>query len=351
MQVTGRVAEDAMSSPLATLTPLQRSAAFTRKLNCTCPIVLAPMASISGTDLSASVMAAGGVGGCGAVTMAPKQIRAWARELRERSAGPYQINLWVPGAPHSHDPKIEEGQRAFLRKWGPQPHCLDSVPLPVYEEQCQAVLEARPTIASSIMGLFKPSFVDQLKSAGIAWWATITTAKEARDAVDAGADAIIVQGLEARGHRGAFDPEEALTHQVGLFALLPHVCDAVSVPVIAAGGIADGRTVAAALTLGASGVQIGTGFLCTDEAKMPDVYRDHLNALKPHNAVLTASFTGRQGRVVNNSFVQASRNIDAPPSLPFPEQFLLTQTMREEAALQQDPWPGPIDLPGLATDA
>ncbi len=316
--------------------PLLRAEAFVERLGCTCPILLAPMAGVSGTALSAAVIQAGGVGGCGAVDVTPAQIKAWASELRGRVAGPFQINLWVPGAPHSHDQEAEERQRAFLRQWGPEPYSLDSAVLPNFEEQCRAILEAAPKVASSMMGLFAPRFVEQLKAAGIAWWATVTTVAEARLAADAGADALIVQGLEAGGHRGSFDPKEALTHQVGLFTLLPQVCDAVAVPVIAAGGIADGRTVAAALVLGASAVQVGTAFLRTDEAGLPEVYRTELSCLEPHSAVLTASFSGRYGRAVNNSFVWASQGNGVSVPLPFPEQFLMTRAMREEATRHND---------------
>ena len=313
----GRGAGDMMRKTATFSSPLLRSESFAKQFDGTCPILLAPMAGVSGIALSAAVIEADGVGGCGAVNMTPAQIKAWAGDLRARVAGPFQINLWVPGAPHSHDQEAEEKQRAFLRKWGPEPYSWDSAVLPDFEAQCRAILEARPKVASSMMGLFAPQFVEQLNAAGIAWWATVTTVAEARLAADAGADALIVQDLEAAGHRGSFNPEEALTHQVGLFALLPQVCEAVAVPVIAAGGIADGRTVAAALVLGAGAVQVGTAFLRTDEAGLPEVYRTELSRLEPHSAVLTASFSGRHGRVINNSFVKASQEHGASAPLSF----------------------------------
>ena len=336
MPVTGRSEMGKVDAPSTVSNPLLRSEAFAKQLGCTCPILLAPMAGVSGTALSAAVMKAGGVGGCGAVNLGPTQIKDWASELRARAAGPFQINLWVPDVPRPYNLEAEEKQRAFLRQWGPEPYPFDYLALPNYEEQCRALLEARPKVASSMMGLFASHFVEELKSAGIAWWATVTTVAEARQAVAAGADALIVQGLEAGGHRGSFDPKEAVTHQVGLFALLPHVCDAVTVPVIAAGGIADGRTVAAAFVLGASAVQIGTAFLRTDEAGLPEVYRSELRCLEPHRAVLTPSFSGRYGRVVDNSFVRASQENGVPAALSFPKQFLMTRAMREEALRHND---------------
>ena len=124
------------------------------------------------------------------------------------------------------------------------------------------------------MGLYPPEFVSRMKARGVKWFATVTTVAEAKAARDAGADAIIAQGMEAGGHRGAFDAARCESGMVGLFSLLPAVVDAVDVPVIAAGGIADARGVAAALVLGASAVQIGTGFLRTPEAKLPAAWAD-----------------------------------------------------------------------------
>jgi nitronate monooxygenase len=141
-----------------------------------------------------------------------------------------------------------------------------------FAAQCEAILEVGPSAISSIMGVYPPGFVAQMKARGIRWFATVTTVQEALEAEAAGADAIVAQRMAAGnrdgGHRGAFDPAKAESSLVGLFALLPAVADAVKLPVIATGGIADARGIAAALILGASAVQIGTGFLRTPEAKL-----------------------------------------------------------------------------------
>ena len=154
-------------------------------------------------------------------------------------------------------------------------------------------LAAAPPVVSSIMGLYPPRFVAQLADRGIAWFACATTLDEALAAQEAGADAIVAQGMEAGGHRGCFDAANAERELVGLFALLPAVVDAVKLPVVATGGIADGRGVAAALMLGASAAQIGTGFLRCPEAKLHPAHAAALATTNPENTMLSLAFSGR----------------------------------------------------------
>ncbi len=186
------------------------------------------------------------------------------------------------------------------------------------------------------MGLYEPSFVGEMKTRGILWFATATTVAEAKAAADAGAFAIIAQGMEAGGHRGAFNAAEAERRMVGLFALLPQIVDAVSVPVIAAGGIGDGRGVAAALILGASAVMIGTGFLRCPEAKLNHVWADTLAQTEADETMVTRAFSGRPGRGVTNKYVRMSAAPDAPPPAPYPLQRGLTLAMRTEASKAGD---------------
>src|SRR3954471_24016159 len=133
-----------------------------------------------------------------------------------------------------------KGSVAFLAKWGPEvpPEAGEATP-PDFAAQCEALLEAAPPIVSSVMGLYPPNFVRRLKQCGISWWANISTVAEARAAEAAGADVVVAQGMEAGGHRGCFDAAQAEAAMVGLFALVPAVADAVRVPVVATGGIAD----------------------------------------------------------------------------------------------------------------
>jgi nitronate monooxygenase len=270
--------------------------------------------------------------------MKPDAITAWAEEFRQRSDGPFQMNLWIADPPPIRDHKAEERQREFLALWGPavSDEMGDAV-LPDFREQCEAILAVKPAAISSIMGLFPPEFISEMKARGILWLATATTVPEARAAEEAGADAIVAQGLEAGGHRGAFDAAKAETEGIGLMALLPQICDAVSVPVIAAGGIADGRGVAAAFVLGACGVQIGTGFLRAPEAKIPSAYAERLGRTEAHDTRLTRAFSGRAGRSVRTRYVEAAAAVDAPQPAPYPVQRGFTRLMREDAGRSNDP--------------
>jgi len=312
--------------------PRVRAEAFTGDLGIRLPILLAPMAGACPPSLSIAVANAGGLGACGAVLMEPEAIKAWSAEFRQQSKGEFQLNLWIPGPVPVRDFELEKQQREYLAAWGPPvpPEAGDAV-LMDFEAQCQAMIAVAPKAISSIMGLYNPAFVSELKARGILWFATATTVAEARASEAAGADVIIAQGMEAGGHRGAFHADQAECQMVGLIALLPQVVDAVTVPVIATGGIADARGVAAALILGASAVQIGTGFLRSPEAMMHPAYADRLAQTEAHETMVTSAFTGRPGRSVATAYVRASRARNVPPPAPYPVQRGLTRAMREGA--------------------
>jgi nitronate monooxygenase len=316
---------------------LERADSFCARFGLRLPILLAPMAGACPPALSRAVMAAGGMGACGALLMQPNEIADWCRELRDGGDLPFQLNLWVPDQRPERDAAHEARVRAFLAQWGPAvpPEAGDAVP-PDFARQGDAILEARPAAASSIMGLFPPALVRRLKAVGIPWLATATTVAEARMAVEAGADAIVAQGMEAGGHRGAFDPGAAERQLVGLFALLPAIADAVHVPVIAAGGIADGRGIAAAFALGASAVSIGTAFLRSPEAGIDPAWAGALGAAQPEDTILTRAFSGRAGRALATAYVRAATSPDAPLPAPYPVQRGLTAAMRAQAQRSHD---------------
>jgi nitronate monooxygenase len=316
---------------------LARAEAFCKAHDLRIPILLAPMAGACPASLSIAIAQAGGLGACGALLMQPAAIKAWAAEARAGSNGGFQINLWIPDPPPRRDAAAESAICAFLRDWGSEatPAAGDATP-PDFDAQCEAILEAGPTIISSIMGLYPPAFVEKMKARGIKWFAVATTVAEAKAAEAAGADAIVAQGMEAGGHRGAFEAAKAETGMVGLFSLLPAIVDAVRVPVIATGGIADARGIAAALVLGASAVQIGTGFLRGPEAKLPPAWADAIARSAPEETMVTRAFSGRPGRSVATAYARAATAPDAPPPAPYPVQRGLTQAMRNAATQAKD---------------
>ena len=312
-----------------------RARRFADRLDIRIPIVLAPMAGACPPSLSIAVGRGGGLGGCGALLMKPDEIVAWADEVRGAGAPVFQMNLWLPDPEPVRDPAHEARLRTFLEAWGPPVPAErgDIRPLD-FAAQCDALIAARAPVVSSIMGLFPQAYVARLKDAGILWFATVTTVAEAKAAAAAGADVIVAQGGEAGGHRGAFDAGRAETELVGLFSLLPAIVDAVDVPVVATGGVADARGIVAALALGASAVQIGTGFLRCPEARINATWADALARTLPEDTLLTRAFSGRPGRSIANDFTRAFAAPDAPEPAPHPVQRGLAAPMKAQGAAQ-----------------
>lgn len=312
--------------------PLGRAADFCKRFGLGVPILLAPMAGACPPSLSIAVANAGGMAAAGMLLSSPAAIATWMAEFRVASDGPVQLNLWIPDPPPVRDKDHEAKVRAFLGGWGPAvtAEAGDATP-PDFAAQCEALLEARPQVISSVMGLFPAEFVARMKAAGIRWFAAVSTVAEALAAEAAGADAIVAQGAEAGGHRAAFDAVEAERRSVGLVSLVPAVVDAVRVPVVATGGIADGRSVAAALALGASAVQVGTAFLRCPEAATHPAWADALARTRPEDTVISRAFSGRAGRSIRTDYVTAALTDAAPAPAPYPVQRGLTAAMRKAA--------------------
>lgn len=272
------------------------------------PIIQAPMAGAQGAALASAVTRAGGLGSLPCALLTADEAQHELETIREATRGPLNVNFFCH-TPPAANPQREANWRRLLapyyREFGIDPDRVagGAMQKPFDAAWCERLVEWRPAVASFHFGLPEARLVERLKQAGILVLSSATTVDEARWLEAHGADVIVAQGVEAGGHRGMFLTDD-IAAQPGLFALLPQVVDAVQVPVIAAGAIADGRSIAAAIALGAAGVQIGTAYLFCPEAAISEVYRAALRRARAHDTVVTNVLTGRPARGIVNRAIR-----------------------------------------------
>ena len=307
--------------------------ALFRRLGIEHPILLSPMAGAGGTpELAAAVSEAGGLGAWGGAYAKPEEIAATIRQMRRLTRRPFNINLFAGGYAHDHaiDPQpmldlMGEAHAAL----GLPPPALPPLPRDPFNEQLQAVLEERPPVFSFTFGLPSAAQISALKAHDIIVVGTATTVEEAVRLEQAGVDAIAAQGAEAGAHRGTFaGPFESA--MIPLATLLRAICASITLPVIACGGLMDGRDIVAALKLGAAAVQLGTAFLPCPESGAPAAYKQALLNAKADTTVITRAFSGRPARGLTNRFIAMASGREEI-ILPFRQQNDLTRPMRNAA--------------------
>ena len=285
------------------------------------PIVQAPMAGAQASAMAIAVSGAGALGSLPCALLDPAQMRTEIAAIRSASAKPFNVNFFCHATP-APDAAREASWRGALAPYYAE-YGIDAATIPAgpgrasFDATAAAILdEFRPAIVSFHFGLPSAGLLARVKSWGSKVFSSATTVDEARWLEAHGVDAVIAQGVEAGGHRGNFLSDD-LTTQVGTFALLPQVVRAVSVPVIAAGGIADAKGVAAALALGATAVQVGTAYLCCPEATITALHRAALQSPAARHTALTNVFTGRPARgIVNRVMRELGPMNTAAPAFP-----------------------------------
>lgn len=298
------------------------------------PVLQAPMAGASTPAMAIAVANAGGLGALGCAAMTTEQLRAAAAEVAAGTSGPVNYNFFVHEEPdlarHDHA-AMQAALAPYYAEFGLGEPAAPKYGAPAFDDDMlEALLACRPKVASFHFGLPKPHAIDALKQAGVILVGNATNVAEARVLEAGGMDAIVAQGAEAGGHRGAFIGA-AHENDMGTMALVPLVVDAVSIPVIAAGGIFDGRGVAASMMLGAAGAQIGSAFLRSPESMVSPLHKQALAEAPDNSTKLTRLFSGRAARSIRNRLVRelAAHENDAAP---FPTQRTIIAPLSKAAA-------------------
>ena len=303
------------------------------------PIIQAPMAGSTNPELVGAVSNAGGLGSHGCARMSAAELIDTAKQTRVITDKPFNLNFFAHEEP-AETPKEDAMVESLLadnyvqRGIGEQPEKHKALYDPVDEKILAALLEIKPGVVSFHFGLPTPDMLGALRDAGCIILCSATTVAEARLLADSGVDAVIAQGWEAGGHRGTFHTSFE-DFGIGTMALVPQIVDAVDIPVIAAGSIADARGIAAAFMLGASGVQLGSAFLSCPEASISDAHRNAIRNASDDDTRLTRAFSGRPARARNNPYMEkmAERRTRFPD---FPMMYKFSRPLMESSTANND---------------
>ena len=283
------------------------------------PLIQAPMAGAVSSEMVIQVCEAGGLGSLPCAMLTPEQARKELGVIRQRTSRPINVNFFChapPRAEASREAAWKERLKPYYSELGVDPGAPNPAVVrnPFDDSFCGVVVEFAPEVVSFYFGLPEPDLLDRVRATGAKVLSSANSVAEARWLEDRGCDAIIAQGFEAGGHQAMFLGSDIST-QVGTMALVPQIVDALKVPVIAVGGIADARGIVAAFALGASGVQIGTAYLFCPEATIRPVHREALKRAKENETALTNVFTGRPARGIMNRVMREAGPISevAPP--------------------------------------
>jgi nitronate monooxygenase len=302
------------------------------------PIIQAPMAGGGDTpDLVAAVCNAGALGFIGGAYLTPQQIVEASRAVRAKTSRAFGINLFAPQLPAESGISAEAAMQrlgGYYAELGLHAPAQSEAASYTLREQLIVALESGASAFSFTFGIFPADAIAAIRERGMLAMGTATTVDEAIALEKAGVDAVVAQGSEAGGHRGTFSGDFSAA-MIGTISLVPQIVDAVRLPVIASGGIMDGRGIAAALALGASAVQLGTAFLTCDEAGIPDAYKNAIQQAHEDHTRVTRCFSGRPARGIVNRFMSEMESAGSVETiLPFPLQNALTRPLRAAAAQQ-----------------
>ncbi|KTD02213.1 NAD(P)H-dependent flavin oxidoreductase [Fluoribacter gormanii] len=306
---------------------------LTEKIGLKYPIIQAPMAGGATTpELVAAVCNAGGLGSLGAGYMPPDELKDALKTIRKLTNKPFAVNLFIPERYHASAEQIRKSCTDIKQSCLELNIEIEPVLEPYaqsFEEQINVLIQEKIPVFSYAFGLLDSKWITKFKRNRTVLIGTATTLAEARELEECDIDAIVAQGSEAGGHRGTFisKAEDGL---IGLFSLIPQLVDQIDLPIIAAGGIMDGRGIAAALKLGSEGIQMGTAFLSCFESGIPEVYKRALLSQQQDNTVLTRAFSGKLARGIRNQFIDRM-HVRTANILDYPIQNALTGLMRKKA--------------------